>query len=125
MIPIEISQSSLRTQHKAHDEARRAELDLIEEVRAIATIRQKALQQRIAQRHNKTVRPRSFHQGDLVLRKTETARKPPSHGKLAATWDGPYRVRQVIGKGAYQLEELDGTTLPSTWNVTSLKKYYS
>ncbi|XP_015942775.1 uncharacterized protein LOC107468047 [Arachis duranensis] len=125
MIPVEISQSSLRTQHEAHDEARRAELDLIEEVRAIATIRQKALQQRIAQRHNKTVRPRSFHQGDLVLRKTETARKPPSHSKLAATWDGPYRVRQVIGKGAYQLEELDGTTLPSTWNVTSLKKYYS
>ncbi|XP_072088112.1 uncharacterized protein [Arachis hypogaea] len=125
MIPVEISQSSLRTQHEAHDEARRAELDLVEEVRAIATIRQKALQQRIAQRHNKTVRPRSFRQGDLVLRKTETARKPPSHGKLAATWDRPYRVRQVIGKGAYQLEELDGTTLPSTWNVTSLKKYYS
>ncbi|XP_057760016.1 uncharacterized protein LOC130980341 [Arachis stenosperma] len=125
MIPVEISQNSLRTQHEAHDDARRTELNLVEEVRAIAAIRQKALQQRIAQRHNKTVKPRSFHQGDLVLRKTETARKPPSHGKLAATWDGPYRIRQVIGKGAYHLEELDGTKLPNTWNVSSLKKYFS
>ncbi|XP_016206511.1 uncharacterized protein LOC107646883 [Arachis ipaensis] len=125
MIPVEISQNSLRTQHEAHDDSRRAELDLVKEVRTIAAIRQKALQQRIAQRHNKTVRPRSFNQGDLVLRKTETARKQPSHGKLAATWDGPYRINKVIGKGAYHLEELDGTILPNTWNVSSLKKYFS
>ncbi|XP_057719175.1 uncharacterized protein LOC130933561 [Arachis stenosperma] len=51
MIPVEISQNSLRTQHEAHDDARRTELDLVEEVRAIAAIRQKALQQQIAQRH--------------------------------------------------------------------------
>ncbi|XP_072052252.1 uncharacterized protein [Arachis hypogaea] len=108
-----------------NDHARRAELDLIEEVRATAAVRHKALQQRIGQCHNKRVRLRSFHIGDLVLRKTEEARRPPSHGKLAATWEGPYRIHQVIGKGAYRLEELDGKILPNTWNVSSLKQYYS
>nr|XP_025682208.1 uncharacterized protein LOC112783462 [Arachis hypogaea] len=125
MIPIEISQSSLRTQAEDYDHARRAELDLLEEVRAVAAVRHKALQQRIGQRHNKRVKPRSFHVGDLVLRKTEAARRPPTHGKLAATWEGPYRVHQVLGKGAYRLEQLDSTVLPNTWNIQSLKQYYS
>ncbi|XP_072076513.1 uncharacterized protein [Arachis hypogaea] len=125
MIPIEISQGSLRTQGEAHEDARRAELDLIEEIRNTAAIRQEALQQQIGRRHNKKVRPRFFQIGDLVLRKTEEARKPPSHGKLAATWEGPYIIRQVLGRGAYLLEQLDGTKLPSTWNVNSLKQYYS
>ncbi|XP_072087192.1 uncharacterized protein [Arachis hypogaea] len=125
MIPVEISQSSFRAQAEDHAHARRAELDLVEEVRAIAAVRHKALQQRVGQRHNKRVRPRSFHVGDLVLRKTEDARRPPTHGKLAATWEGPYRIHQVLGRGAYRLEQLDGTILPSTWNINSLKQYYS
>ncbi|XP_072087916.1 uncharacterized protein [Arachis hypogaea] len=125
MIPIEISQQSLRTQAENHDQARQAELDLIEEVRNTAAIRHRALQQQLGRRHAKRVQPRSFNIGDLVLRKTEEARRPPSHGKLAVTWDGPYRVLEVLGRGAYRLEHLDGTKLPSTWNINSLKQYYS
>ncbi|XP_072054301.1 uncharacterized protein [Arachis hypogaea] len=101
MIPIEISQGSLRTQGEDNDHARRAELDLIDEVRATAAVRHKTLQQRIGQRHNKRVRPRFFHVGDLVLRKIEVARRPPLHGKLASTWEGPYRIHQVLSRGAY------------------------
>ncbi|XP_072052199.1 uncharacterized protein [Arachis hypogaea] len=125
MIPLEISQQSLRTQAENHDQARQAELNLIEEVRNTASIRHRALQQQLGRRHAKRVQPRSFNIGDLVLRKTEEARRPPSHGKLAATWDGPYRVLEVLGRGAYRLEHLDGTKLPSTWNINSLKQYYS
>ncbi|XP_072080867.1 uncharacterized protein [Arachis hypogaea] len=77
MIPLEISQSSFRTQLGNQEEARRAELDTIEEVRDIATLRQRAAQQAIARQYNKAVKSRSFMQGDLVLRKTETAQKPP------------------------------------------------
>ncbi|XP_057725573.1 uncharacterized protein LOC130941176 [Arachis stenosperma] len=109
MIPVEVSQSSFRTQAEDHEHARRAELDLVEEVRTIAAVRHKALQQRLGKRHSKRVKPRSFNVGDLVLRKTEEARKPPTHGKLAAAWEGPYRIHQVLGKGAYRLEQLDGT----------------
>ncbi|XP_072056251.1 uncharacterized protein [Arachis hypogaea] len=48
MIPVKISQSSFRTQLGNQEEARRAELDTIEEVRDIATLRQRAAQQAIA-----------------------------------------------------------------------------
>ncbi|XP_016164665.1 uncharacterized protein LOC107607204 [Arachis ipaensis] len=125
MIPLEISQSSIRTQLVDHNESRRTELDIIEEVRDIATLRQRAAQQTIARHYNKSVRSRTFNKGDLVVRKTELARRPPSHGKLAANWEGPYRVTQVLGNGAYKLETLTGTVLPNTWNVASLKKFYS
>ncbi|XP_072084746.1 uncharacterized protein [Arachis hypogaea] len=125
MIPMEISQDSLRTLTEHHDEARQAELDLIEEIREISAIRHRALQQQLSRRHSRKVQPRTFNTGDLVLRKTEQARRPSFHGKLAAAWDGPYRVCEVLGRGAYKLEQLDGTTIPNTWNINSLKQYYS
>ncbi|XP_072066696.1 uncharacterized protein [Arachis hypogaea] len=125
MIPIEISQHSLRTQAEDSNQARLAELDLIEEIRNMASAHHEALQQQLARRHNKKVRFRSFDAGDLVLRKTEDAKKSPSHGKLAAKWEGPFRIYEVVGRGAYRLETLEGTKVPSTWNISSLKRYYS
>ncbi|XP_072071949.1 uncharacterized protein [Arachis hypogaea] len=125
MIPIEISQDSLRTQAEHHDQARRAELDLIEEMRNTVAIRHRALQQQVGRRHDKRVHLRSFNVGDLVLRKTEEAHRPSSHGKLATARDSPYRVHEVLRRGAYKLEQLNGTKIPNTWNVNSLKQYYS
>nr|XP_029145223.1 uncharacterized protein LOC112717554 [Arachis hypogaea] len=125
MIPMEVSQGSMRTIAEDNDKARQAELDLIEEIRETAAVRHQALQQQVGRRYAQKVVPRTFNNGDLVLRKTEQARRPPSHGKLAATWDGPYRISEVVGRGAYKLEQLDGTQIPNTWNVNSLKQYYS
>ncbi|XP_072066606.1 uncharacterized protein [Arachis hypogaea] len=127
MIPVEISQFSLRTEmadHTTKDIARQSELDLVE-VRSSTAIKHLAMQQHIARRYNKRLHPRSFQVNDLVLRKTEQARRPSTHGKLAANWEGPYRVIEVIGNGAYRLQTLDGKDLPNTWNVSSLKLYYS
>nr|XP_025617189.1 uncharacterized protein LOC112709521 [Arachis hypogaea] len=87
MIPVEISQSSLRTELAdltTQDLARQTELDLIEEIRSSAAIKHLAMQQHIARRYNQKLQPRSFQVHDLVLRKTEQARKPTTHGKLAA-----------------------------------------
>ncbi|XP_025611902.1 uncharacterized protein [Arachis hypogaea] len=125
MIPLEISQESIRTHTDNHDEARRVELDIIEEIRDISALRQRATQQAIARHYNKSVKRRAFVKGDLVLRKTENARKQPSHGKLAANWDGPYRISEILGNGAYILELIDGHVLPNSWNASSLKKFYS
>jgi hypothetical protein len=46
-------------------------------------------------------------------------------GKLTANWEGPFRVQETYGGGAYSLETLQGETLPQTWNVMNLKFYYS
>ena len=54
-----------------------------------------------------------------------TARKDTTKGKLAANWDGPYRVTDSFQNGAYKLEELSGKAIPRTWNATHLKAYYS
>lgn len=45
--------------------------------------------------------------------------------KLEPKWIGPYRVKEVVGKGAYRLETLDGGVIPRTWNVANLHFYYS
>ena len=45
-------------------------------------------------------------------------------GKLAPTWEGPYRVTAIAGVGAYYLEDLDERPLPRPWNAHNLKKFY-
>ncbi|KAL0426480.1 UNVERIFIED_CONTAM: hypothetical protein Slati_2822800 [Sesamum latifolium] len=64
---------------------------------------------------------RNFQVGDLVLRRAD-ALKPI--GKLDPTWEGPYKVTSVLGKGAYELEDPEGRPLPRPWNVHNLKKYF-
>ncbi|XP_072054249.1 uncharacterized protein [Arachis hypogaea] len=126
LIPVEIRMPTLRAElynQNRNNDARSTDLDLIDEEREMAAIRQRAMKQLIQRRHDKKVIPRAFEHGELVLRKTEEARKPQAHGKLAANWEGPFRINRVLGKGAYQQETLLGDLIPGDWNVSSLRKY--
>nr|XP_025703181.1 uncharacterized protein LOC112803948 [Arachis hypogaea] len=128
LIPVEVGIPTLRDElydEQQNEDRRNAELDLTEEEREIAAIRQRAKKQLAEIKHNKRVHPRTFTTGDLVLRRTEEARRPPTHGKLAANWEGPFRITKVLGLGAYQLQTLQGNTIPGNWNVSSLKVYRS
>ncbi|KAL0290131.1 UNVERIFIED_CONTAM: hypothetical protein Sradi_7056700 [Sesamum radiatum] len=71
--------------------------------------------------YNKRVKSRSFQVGDLVLRRAD-ALKPI--GKVDPTWEGPYKVTSVIGKGAYELEDLEGRPLPRPWNVSQSQEIF-
>ncbi|XP_012830039.1 PREDICTED: uncharacterized protein LOC105951196 [Erythranthe guttata] len=64
-------------------EAMRANIDLVDELREIASIRQQMYKSRMAKAYNSKVRLRSFQIGDLVLRKTEASRPI---GKLDPKW---------------------------------------
>ncbi|XP_072072044.1 uncharacterized protein [Arachis hypogaea] len=128
LIPVEVGTPTIRSE--LYDEQnntliRSAELDLVEEDKDIAAIKQRAMKQLAARRHNSKVIPRAFSEDDLVLRRTEDARRPPSHGKLAANWEGPFRIAKVLGMGAYQLQTLQGSPVSGNWNVSSLKMYRS
>nr|KYP75646.1 Retrovirus-related Pol polyprotein from transposon 17.6 [Cajanus cajan] len=128
MIPVEVGEPSFRRQHfqeDSNDTSLRAELDVLEEVRDNSQVVAEACKQRMSRRFNSNLKPRTFHDGDLVWRATGSARRNPSEGKLAANWDGPFRVRHALHNGAYKLEELSGKVLPRTWNSTHLKTYYS
>ncbi|KAI5411078.1 hypothetical protein KIW84_056284 [Lathyrus oleraceus] len=72
-----------------NDETLRAELDLVEEIRSEAALRETTLKQKIALRHDAKVIKREFQVGTLVLRRNQ---KNPREGKLAANWEGPYRL---------------------------------
>ena len=45
-------------------------------------------------------------------------------GKLAPTWEKPYRVTAIAGAEAYYLEDLDEGPLPRLWNVHNWKKFH-
>ena len=99
-------------------------LDLLEEYREAAVIRLAEYQQKLAQRYNRDVNAREFDAGDLVLRRAVGNMRDTNTGKLALTWEGPYRVTSIAGAGAYYLEDLDKRPLPQPWNVHNLKKFY-
>ena len=78
---------------------------------------------RAARKYNSKLDPRSFHKGDLVWRMASKARK--HQGKFSPNWEGPFRVLQEVGNGAYRLERLSGDPIPNTWNASHLKFYFS
>ncbi|GJU98098.1 hypothetical protein Tco_1327369 [Tanacetum coccineum] len=45
-------------------------------------------------------------------------------GKLGPKWEGPYEVKESLGKGAYKLKDRKGNDMPRTWNICNLKKCY-
>lgn len=128
MIPVEIGEPSLRRMNydeNHNEESLKIELDLLEEGREQARIRQEACKQRIARQYNSTIKLRGFAEGVLVLRLQGEARKDSSERKLVANWGGPFRIVEQLGNGAYRLEELSGKPIPRTWNASHLKFYFS
>ena len=90
VIPLEIGLPTLKTskwEPARNDLAQSQALDLLEERREQAMIRLASYQQQLKKRYNKNVRPRSFQQGDLVLRKVLGKTKNPNDDKLGPNWE--------------------------------------
>ncbi|RDX94533.1 pol, partial [Mucuna pruriens] len=121
VILVEIGQSSLRAEFfepEANEGELRANLDMVQEVREAAHIREFAIKARVA----KLVISCNFKPQDLVLRRI--VHKAESN-KITPKWEGPFRVKKEVGWGAYKLDTLKGKEIPRTWNVVSLRMYYS
>jgi hypothetical protein len=102
----------------------RGELNLIEEKRDMAEVRNAVYKQRNARYYNKKMKKREFEVDDLVLRKVFLATRELNSGSLGPNWEGPYKVTKVLLKGAYELEDMEGKPLLHPWNAEHLKKYY-
>lgn len=125
VIPVEIGEPIIRTEVFTSDlnnEALRINLDLLEEAREMAHLKEVTCKQRAARKYNTKVVPRAMKEGDLVLKR---ALKDPIAGKLGPNWEGPYRVKKEVGNGSYRLEELSGREVPRTWNAANLRFYFS
>ncbi|RDX61679.1 hypothetical protein CR513_60071, partial [Mucuna pruriens] len=121
MIPVEIREPSPRIalfELGRNEEELRTNLDLLQEIREIAHVREYAIRARAARRYDRGVIPHKFEPGDLVLRKvthkTET-------NKLTPMCEDPFKILEEVGRGAYHLEHLDGKKVPHTWNAASLR----
>ena len=128
MLPIEINEPTLRRQIEdwnINNECLRTGLDLIEELREKAKLKEEVVKRRAFKRFNAKVKRRSFKEGDLVWRMQTDVRKDPQQGKLASNWEGPFRISENLKNGAYRLETLEEKTIPRTWNASHLKFYFS
>ncbi|XP_021980458.1 uncharacterized protein LOC110876602 [Helianthus annuus] len=126
VIPAEIGLPSPRLTaiNTIENEAeRRLDLDLLEERREIARIKEVKYKTQLERYYNARVRICTFTPGEYVFRDDEAsnAERP---GKLAPKWEGPYLIHEVLGKGAYKLRTLDGYIIPRTWNAQQLRKCY-
>ena len=74
--------------------------------------------------YDKSIRPRRFSEGDLVLL-WDQAKEPLGVGKFNPMWHGPYVVKRVLEKGAYELVDYEGMVLAEPRNGLYIKKYYA
>ncbi|XP_065015514.1 uncharacterized protein LOC135642962 [Musa acuminata AAA Group] len=127
VLPPEVAIATLRIggyDEEVSNEGLRAALDLLEEQRADAHLKALSYKRVVAKVYNRKVRPRPIKLSDLVLRKTEVSDPTRATGKLAPKWEGPYRAVEVIRPGTYRLATMNGSSLPRTWNVQNLKKFF-
>ncbi|GJS22872.1 reverse transcriptase domain-containing protein [Tanacetum coccineum] len=126
VIPAEIGMPTLRTteiDQAKNNEALGINLDLIEERREQAAIQEAKSKKKMEKYYNSRVRGTSFKPGDMVYRSNE-ASHAKDEGKLGPKWEGPYEVKESLGKGAYKLKDRKGNEMPRTWNICNLKKCY-
>jgi hypothetical protein len=80
----------------------------------------------VAKTYNKKVKAKSFQVGDLVSKTILPLRnKDWKFGKWSPSWEGSYKVKQVISANAYLLQTLQGKDLPKALNGCFLKQCHS
>ena len=85
-----------------NEEEQRLNLDLLQERREMAAIREAKYKTKVEQYYNQRVRPVSFKVGDFVYRRNETS-KMESQRKLGPNLEGPYRIVEAYHNGSYKL----------------------
>ena len=92
----------------AQEQHRRDDAVLLEENRLRDATRAAHYQQAMRRYHSRRVYARYFEEGDLVLRRVQSAK---GTNKLSPKWEGPYRVVRVTRPGAVCLQTRDGMQL--------------
>nr|GEX60825.1 hypothetical protein [Tanacetum cinerariifolium] len=126
VIPAEIRMPTYRTaivDAVHNDEELRLNLDLLEERRERATIREAKAKSKMRKYYNVRVRGVTFRPRDFVYRSNDAIHAMDGR-KLGPKWEGPYEVTKALGVRAYKLRSIDGTVLLRTWNIANLKKCY-
>ena len=89
-----------------------------------ATLANEAHKKCIKVQYDKSIQPRVFNEGDLVLTYDKRYDKL-GKGKFKSMWYRPFVISKVFEKGAYELIDYDGIPLGQPPNGLYLKKYYA
>ena len=105
-------------------EERLVHLEHLDEQRRDALTANQAHKNRVKTQYDKSVKPRVFSEGELVLL-WDQGKEPLGEGKFKAMCLGPYVVSKILSKGAYELVDFHGNKLLEPRNGLYLKKYYA
>jgi hypothetical protein len=131
VLPVEISLNDVRFARQNDltvDYYYNSMMDNIDEVtdkRVIALGEIEKDKIKVAKAYNKKVKAKSFQVGDLVWKTVLPLRnKDRKFGKWSPSWEGPYKVTQVMFGNAYLLQTLQGKDLPKALNGCFLKQFH-
>lgn len=99
-------------------------LEIIENVRENAELKEAAYKRRIERVFNRRIRKEKLAPGDLVLRNTRLTLTEQSKGKLSQNWEGPYIIKEEWKTGTFKLVKEDGIPVPRTWHANNLRRYF-
>ncbi|GKD39675.1 hypothetical protein Tco_1259882, partial [Tanacetum coccineum] len=97
-----------------NDEELRLNIDLLEERRERAAIREAKAKLKMTKYYYARVYGVTFRPGDFVYRRYDASHAVDG-GKLGPKWEGPYEITEAQRDGAYKLRSIDGTALQRTW----------
>eukprot|EP00253_Pinus_taeda_P014973 PITA_14973 len=99
-------------------------LEHLDEQRQDVAIINEAHKKRVKTQYDKVVHPQVFSEFDLVL-VCDQDKDALGAGKFKSMWYGPFVVKRVLGKGAYELIDFEGNKLAEPRNGLYLKKFFA
>ena len=88
-------------------EERLVHLEKLDEQCRDALVALEVNKHRVKVQYDRSVRPRVFSEGDLVLL-WDQPKEPLGAWKFNPMWHGPYMIKHVLEKGAYELVDYEG-----------------
>jgi hypothetical protein len=115
MLPIECDIPSLKLTvellpHTYAEEERFLYLTKLDETRRDVTLVNETYKKWMKIQCDKSIQPHNFAEGDLFLVYDQDHDKLGTR-KLEPLWHGPYIVKHVLHRGAYELVDYDGISL--------------
>ena len=106
------------------EEERFLYLTNLDETRRDASLVNEAHKKCVKAQYDKSIEPRVFNEGDLVLTYDQRHDKI-GKWKFESIWYGPFIVSKVLEKGAYEIVDYDGVPFGQPRNGLYLKRYYT
>ncbi|XP_016647012.1 PREDICTED: uncharacterized protein LOC107880275 [Prunus mume] len=110
---------------KRKDEAMLLELEGLDASRIDTLNKLLAGKQAVSRAYNKRVRNKSFEEGEIVWKAVlSLGTHVAGYGKWSPTWESLFIINQILGMGAYRLQDRDGEIHTAPINGEWLKKFY-